>query len=156
MDWGLAGFVASAVGVLVGATALVVMLVIAARQSEQIGEQRKLLEANEELARELDAKVLGTLPIVEDVNDCIRDLMTEAEQAGDSVYLMCYWLWFGADLGFPVRCTAGQIGQDRSEVAKLLWVRASKRMPTTVVIYDPTAAEGELLRFLRAVLKYDS
>jgi hypothetical protein len=132
------------------------MVVIARKQSQQMGGQRRLLSVNEELVRELDRKVLGTLPSVEHVHECMVRLLKESEREESPAYLMCYWVWFGADLGFPKTLTIDAVNRNASQVAQLLWARAVKRLNTKVVVYDPTLASNSLRRFMKAVLKYNA
>ena len=137
-------------GVFVGVVSLGVMLWIAWRQSKQMA-------GHEKLVRELDTKVLGNLASVEDVVECMVRLLKESEREESAAYLMCYWIWFGADLVFPRKTQQiGDVDRNASDVAKLLWARLAKQLRTTVVVYEPTAARRELCHFMEAVLKYNA
>lgn len=156
----IASTILGVVALVVALISLALMILIARRQSCQLDghsrilqNQRELIEANQRLIEDLDQKVLGTLPSVGEVYKCIAQLLEDAGE--DNVYFMCYWLWFGADLSYPMSITSKEIADDTSEVTRLLWDRATNQRPTLVVTYDPTLARGQLQRFIKAVLTYN-
>jgi len=76
------------VGILVSAAALLVGLWIAQEQDK----------AQDLFSR----KVLGSVPNIDFFKERLCDLIKSAEMDERShIYLMLYWLWFGADRCFP-------------------------------------------------------
>lgn len=133
----------SFVGILVSAGALFVGLWIAQEQNK----------AQELFSR----KVLGTVPNIDLFKDRLCDLLkeVEVEEHRSHVYLMLYWLWFGADRSFP-KHDISDISAGRSEVMRLVKARLAKGYPTTIVVYDHVLSQDKLIDFFHEILRYNS
>lgn len=142
----VAGLVLAIVSILISVISLWIMFNIASRQDKQLAEIQKL-------GRELDEKVLGILKDFDPVFDEVSKLLKEANSDSTSdVRFMVYWLWFGADRGFPDTLTLDQINANTSEVAKQIRSRIEEDRNTELIFLDPDS--DALADFLRNLIKW--
>lgn len=98
-------------------------------------------------------KVLGTLPTIDAFRSRICALLRDADKDEKSrVYIMLYWLWFGADQAYP-KTKVSDI--EEPEIMQLLRSRIAKRYPTTILVYNTSTQKRKLLDFLRKALEFN-
>ncbi len=130
------------VGLLVSIAGLIVGFYISMQQEES----QKLFSQ----------KVLGSIPGVDEFVSRLCNVLKAANDDEHShVFLMLYWLWFGADRQYP-KSKVASITANSSEVMKLIQIRVTKAFPTTIVYYDTVECKPKLRAFFHEVLRYNS
>lgn len=107
--------------------------------------------------RLLEDRIFGTLESTEAVVERATEMLKDCREDPDSlVSAMLYWLWFGADLKFPVE-SIQSIQDQHSDVCLELNHRIHSGLPTHLFVLriaDETGDQSRLQRFLRAVFDY--
>jgi|GEM_PF-4684532 len=179
-DTGIAGFVVSIIGVIVGLLIFWIQTCqnkkletqseVIATQSTSISEQNtQLADLTQKMDKNiilLDKKVFGSLYSIGDTVRSMLDFISRAEEPAigntknqvNDLYIMAYWLWFGIDDQWHDESDIENILNSelhrKIETRLLEHAKRGNKSKTVIIIFDPEKMKSELVKMICGIIHY--